>query len=333
MGSEVKVVDSEVDDSIFKRVSAKILLESQFGDPESTEIDPPGITSTGLDLLSCSAKRYLLELIASVHSFGELALRSQPNVNDVNQGFSSLGISLPELSVYYFKTLKYQSPNLEIKGEEQENKTEFSTARKYEDSISLFLDNSSIPQKNSNPSSFSTIEKSSESNESSFNPSVDNLKKSEKVRYPWIPPFLPPFPQPHSYISTFTDGTDLFTSNSFIGRDESKVAKLRANQKYLAETSLENLYSKTIFGPSSSLKTTKFHTINQEIPNNMDSEQNPSKDNLTDQGLPKEIGADLAFSENDIVEDQTDQASIELTHILPFLYQIVLSSYLGGIKT
>ncbi|PVU89310.1 hypothetical protein BB559_005151 [Furculomyces boomerangus] len=185
---------------------------------KSNEIE--SISKQGLELLSIVVKTRLIDQCVYIRELSELAGRSKPNVNDISQCLNSCNLSVSGLGSYLRK-LK----NNELS---QEIKVEHARGKKVPE---RFTKNDELLKK--------MILKNGNSSKKLWNP----------IPPSHIPEFLGNLPSKHTYKQTFEDIGSIETF--FPENSQFAAHKLKAEQRLLAENSLENLESITENGVSS----------------------------------------------------------------------------------
>ncbi|PVV01696.1 hypothetical protein BB560_003872 [Smittium megazygosporum] len=242
------------------------------------------VPKSALNLFVSSIKQYIFELGMRSKNYGELAMRSIPNLNDVQKGLSSFKVSIRDLEKFYHEAKEDNfgfslTPSEKVYTEEEKR---------------LFL--------NKNQEMTSKVLTSSGLKDKSR-----MLVQEKKPKY--VPEFFPGFPSAHTYKSTFSENSGMLKSalsgdwkplyKNFIGEDmaedqnikalklagsgpasstevaandaksgsgtvteekksentlekdtkdsELNMLKMRAHFKYLAQSSLEKLYNRTMF--------------------------------------------------------------------------------------
>ncbi|KAF9341101.1 transcription initiation factor TFIID subunit 8 [Linnemannia elongata] len=169
-----------------------------------------GITASALESLTRVFENYTQQMYSIAHSFAELAGRTRPDINDLEQAFSDMGLRTSGLDQYIEHASQSKTPLLRGPLQEILAKPERKKEKK-----TLLLD--------------SDIEDNSDSDEEE-----DEKPGTAKVTARTIvPEHLPAFPSKHSYKQTPV----------FVKRptDPQKIRELNAEQSRLVESNLKKL--------------------------------------------------------------------------------------------
>ncbi|KAF9119702.1 hypothetical protein BGW39_000109 [Mortierella sp. 14UC] len=193
-------MDSVTAEATCKKIVSVLALDAGF----------EGITASALESLTRVFENYTQQMYSIAHSFAELAGRTRPDINDLEQAFSDMNLRSSSLETYIKTASQSKTPLL--RGPLQEI---IAKPQKKKEKKTLLLD--------------SDIEDNSDSDDEE-----DEKPGSAKVTARTIvPDHLPAFPSKHSYKQTPV----------FVKRptDPQKIRELNAEQSRLVESNLKKL--------------------------------------------------------------------------------------------
>ncbi|KAF9083363.1 hypothetical protein BGX23_011552 [Mortierella sp. AD031] len=169
-----------------------------------------GITASALESLTRVFENYTQQMYTIAHSFAELAGRTRPDINDLEQAFSDMNLQPSSLETYIKKASQSKTPLL--RGPLQEV---VAKAQKKKERKTLLLD--------------SDIEDNSDSDDED----EGQAGAAKVTAHTIVPDHLPPFPSKHSYKQTPV----------FVKRptDPQKIREMNAEQSRLVESNLKKL--------------------------------------------------------------------------------------------
>ncbi|KAG0380518.1 hypothetical protein BGX24_007713 [Mortierella sp. AD032] len=193
-------MDSVTAEATCKKLVSILALDAGF----------EGITASALESLTRVFENYTQQMYSIAHSFAELAGRTRPDINDLEQAFSDMNLKPSSLDTYIKTASQSKTPLL--RGPLQEI---LAKPQRKKEKKTLLLD--------------SDIEDNSDSDDEE-----EEKQGSAKVTARTaVPDHLPAFPSKHSYKQTPV----------FVKRptDPQKIRELNAEQSRLVESNLKKL--------------------------------------------------------------------------------------------